>query len=322
MANRGFFIAAAKGIAAALLCSCSFFDSSSSALSGDIRILSWNTQTFFDATADGGEFDEFSLSRGQWNVERYRERLDRLAEGLLSAGLASGMGSNRSPDIAVLQEIENERVLKDLWNRLPPSCGYAHAVFVPLGPGCSFGTGILSRVAPRSVRSHAIDGDGVSLRPMVEAQFVFGSQPFVLYACHWKSKTGSGGDSELRKRQESLVLTRIAELEKEGEKLPVIICGDFNQTLDEFGPMSALENGWTLDTGKAGGGSYCYQGVWERIDHFFYSDHFSDGISPDVVAFRVINEKPFINEEGKPFRYEIFSGRGYSDHLPLVLTLR
>jgi endonuclease/exonuclease/phosphatase family metal-dependent hydrolase len=70
------------------------------------------------------------------------------------------------------------------------------------------------------------------------------------------------------------------------------------------------------------GGSYYYKNTWETIDHLLLSDAFFDGRDWDFESCRVLNAAPFINAAGYPDAYIPWTGRGLSDHLPLVLFLR
>lgn len=293
-----------------------------------VRIMTWNTQTFFDAVEDGTEFSEFRGTKSVWGEERYRARLERLAEGISLCGEASGMEHGQLPDFCVLQEIETERVLLDLCNTMSQRNGYSDAVFVPPGEGNAFGSAILSMHPLESIHAHATYGGETALRPLIEAEFKIGENPLVIFAVHWKSKSGSGDGNELRTAQEGLLASRIAALEGGRPGVPWIACGDFNQKSGEFTLLGEVHDAWSwwqeqCESGLRSGppGSYYYQGVWEDIDHFLYSDLLLDGSEPEFAGLTVVSESPIIDEEGHPFRYELFSGNGYSDHLPLVLDL-
>ena len=73
-------------------------------------------------------------------------------------------------------------------------------------------------------------------------------------------------------------------------------------------------------------GSYYFKNSWEKIDHIFYeSDTGGSGASETSYAgtayiepllFFVLYEPPLV-ADGKPVRYNVLTGEGYSDHLPL-----
>jgi hypothetical protein len=94
---------------------------------------------------------------------------------------------------------------------------------------------------------------------------------------------------------------------------------------DEFSLLGQYRNCWQIPEQLQNmpvQGSYWYDDDWEAIDHFFIPGHLLDGASPDVERIVLVAREPLLNERGIPARYEVYSGKGYSDHLPLVLTLR
>lgn len=318
---------------AVFLCSCrgglpgSPVDSSRFGNGSDkIRIMTYNTQTFFDATECGSEFAEFRGKSSRWSVEKYSARLDRLREVLLLCGVVSGMGSDRGPDIAVLQEIENASVLQDLCNRLPLRSRYAGAVFVPGEKGSSFGTALLSRFPVVSVTAHSVSSPGTALRPLLEIMLDIGGRRLVVFAIHWKSKVGKNDTGAIRLEQEGVLEERIQELKECFPDVPFIACGDFNEPRDEFSVPNGLVDCWDdwfaqCDNAAVAGppGSYWYGGSWETIDHFLYPAREYAGFR--VHDFRVVSDAPLVDAASIPSRYEVFSGKGYSDHLPLLLEV-
>ena len=63
-------------------------------------------------------------------------------------------------------------------------------------------------------------------------------------------------------------------------------------------------------------GSYYFREEWSRIDNIFYSGKI------EVEDFFPATEGFWCNENSIPYKYSLWNGRGYSDHLPLVVTLR
>lgn len=293
-----------------------------------ITVMTYNTQTFFDAIEDGTEFSEFIGTKSQWSQEKYEARLDRLCDVILLCGREAGLEADMGPDIVVLEEIENARVLRDLCNRLPRRGAYTDAVFVPPDDGSAFGSAVLTRYPVESLSAHSVAGTDAVLRPLLEVRLDTGSASLVVFAAHWKSKAGGGDTADVRLVQESLLRDRIALLEAAEPDTPWLACGDFNQKREEFTLMNDVPNCWDgwlarcasgAESGPAG--SYNYDANWETIDHFFCSPELFDGNGPEVSDFAVVSGEPLLNGEGLPYRYELFNGQGYSDHLPLVLVL-
>lgn len=335
-------------MASVLFTSCSESSSFLNPAQERVTVMTWNTQTFFDSVDSGTEFDEFRDTKNGWNAEKYGERLDRLCSVLTLCGKRTGMETGAGPDIVVLEEIENEGVVRDICNRLNQRSTYRYAAFVPPAAGSAFGSAVLSRYPVTRVTAHSVDpanapnAEEISLRPMLEVKLIVGEDTLTVFAVHWKSKSGEtdGGNVEdtpsarARLAQERLLVERIALLDAECEFW--IACGDFNQRYDEFTLMGDYGNCWDdwlarCDSGEIPGpaGSYYYKDSWDTIDNFIVPKSFlqNDGGNVREYAewkvsdFRVVAETPIADDDLLPNRYAIFSGNGVSDHLPLVLVL-
>ncbi|UTC66359.1 MULTISPECIES: endonuclease/exonuclease/phosphatase family protein [unclassified Treponema] len=298
-----------------------------------ISIVSYNAQTFFDAVEDGSEFKEFKGSKTKWSKERYAERLSRLKETLNLSCLGLGLSEKDMPDILILQEIESQTVIDDFCKSLPLRNSYKYAVFIPPKKGGAFSTALLSKFPIIETKVFNIYSGKSILRPLIEARIRIsesgGNRELMILNVHWKSKVGNSGSENLRRMQEEQAYKRLLELKNTEPQTPFIICGDFNQTLKEFSLLSEFDNCWNIETyknavkeGSQPSGSYFYGNSWEGIDHFFYSDNLSDGKDFDLSFFCVINSRPLVDESGKPERYSVYTGKGYSDHLPIGIILK
>jgi endonuclease/exonuclease/phosphatase family metal-dependent hydrolase len=76
------------------------------------------------------------------------------------------------------------------------------------------------------------------------------------------------------------------------------------------------------ETGDPEHGTYYYKNNWETIDHFLISNHFFNNAGWEYDRVTVKNNHPFANSEGKPVPYNVRTGAGLSDHLPLLLVLK
>jgi len=70
------------------------------------------------------------------------------------------------------------------------------------------------------------------------------------------------------------------------------------------------------------GGTYHYSGNWERIDNFFLSGDLRDGRGWEWEDTAVIREPWMLTARGTPRGWNRETGEGFSDHLPLLLSLR
>ena len=312
-----------------------------------IRIISWNLQTFFDAHTDGTEYAEFRGAKSLWSREKYESRLDKLAAFI----------KEHPADIYVFQEAENAAVLQDIANRCT---GAGFSPQVPIG-ACftaaengALGIGVLSHLPFERVRVHQTDIRAYinrnapfiqrtrqpPLRPLLEIHVQSPHGVFALFACHWKSKVGdSEANGQWRRIQETVLAQCIAELTCEaGEKMPLIVCGDFNRDLSEFNLSSQppyvcfeppeknirLFSAWLSAPAEAENassekesapvpalGSYYFRDSWEKIDHFFYNEF------TQAVSFYPMQKGAHVQSDNTPFRYNIQNNTGFSDHLPL-----
>lgn len=321
--KRVFFLLAVVLVAAVML----LFNWRQNRPARHIKVASWNVQTFFDATREGSEYKQFAKS-DTWGREAYEVRLMRLATCMKKI----------NADVFALQEIENERVLLDLYNFLSgewnPASSWHYAVFAKEAGG-PIGVALISRIPIAHMRTHWLDvrqaGDTMpSLRPVVELTLETKQGELTLFLNHWKSKSGGQEQTEVwRNWQESVLATQAAKALEEGRAF--LAAGDFNRSVEDFCPAGDGEvllrfrcqggfategvlvaSPWLLseDT-PTSDGSYFYDGTWERIDNFFL------GGGVRLVSFEAARGE-WCDEEGKPRRYELWSGRGYSDHLPIV----
>jgi endonuclease/exonuclease/phosphatase family metal-dependent hydrolase len=146
-----------------------------------------------------------------------------------------------------------------------------------------------------------------------------------LFVCHWKSKSGGEEESEIwRDLQESLLTSCILNADNK----QIVACGDFNRELTEFKinkisnkvvlrnfnpeeqDFLELNNPWLLSNEN---GSYVYNEEWNKIDHFFLSENVS------FLSFSTISD--YTDENGYPIKYSVRTGKGYSDHLPIMCQL-
>ena len=328
------------------------------ARSGSVVIMSYNLQTLFDPVDQGGEYEEFRVSTGAWGEAPYKARLAALASAIAAASLPGATGTG--PDVLVVQEAENARVLRDL---AEAAGAYPYIASSP-DEDANLGCGVLSRYPITAVRAHRIrkpDGAPSSVpRYLLEVELDVEGRRLLVIAAHLKSKLGGAEETEAERRAATsfagmLVGSRLAA----DPSLAVVVAGDFNENPDEFDrvgrayptALMAPDAGpgpWLLITGdrgsfeaggdsalvasapvlycpwdEGGGYSYRYQGECERIDQLL--------LSPGLVSergcplgFQAFSAEPpefAIDAEGNPLGWNARSGSGYSDHLPIRVQL-
>lgn len=298
-------------------------------------IVNWNVQTFFDGNNDGTEYSNFKKSQS-WGTEAYKKRLEKLCAAINSI----------NADVFVFEEIENAGILYDISNFLASKSwnskeNWRYGAFSK-NPGDSIGCAVLSKFPLSEITIHNLDirtenSAQPSMRPLIKLNILFNGRNFCLFVNHWKSKSGGAEESEVWRSWQEKVL---AEKFLERTETPVIACGDFNRDIMEFKKIyvagnenenaenielrlfsvnSEAENGgaavkspWLNNTGELEEpGSYYFNENWERIDHFFANDRIA------LENFEVLTEGEWCGENLIPKPYKIYTGEGFSDHLPI-----
>jgi len=316
----------------------------------EITIMTYNVHNLFNAVSEGGEYPEYDPSGGEWTEEEYEKRLANTAD-IIRGAVRGG------PDIVLVQEIERLSVLRDLAEGYLAGMGYSVYGVENTANASTVMVGALSRVPVTKSLVHAVQmPDGRVGRGILELWLSSGGVPVVVFNNHWKSKTGGAEETEPQRVAEaSLLSARIAEILERGEALDIVAAGDLNEQIEEFErsgrcyPTALGQKGGTgtilvlpipasssaeNQAGSEGaltllspwfdveqGGSYWYNGEWERIDHVLMTPGLLDGEGFDYAAFSVVSLPFMLSEGGTPLVWSSRTGRGYSDHLPLLLTL-
>jgi len=327
--------------------------------SQEIRIVSYNVHNLFDAEESGREYPEFRPSKGKWTKELYAKRLANVVEAVRSFSETKNPGPRRieEPDILCVQEIENPKVLADLAEHF--SRGF-YRYWAISGPDESIiHTGILSRFPIAAVHTHSVmDSWGFGpLRDILEVELELDStERLLVFVCHWKSQSEGEQETEPGRRAAAALLAqRIREVREERPSLPIVACGDFNESPDEYlrvsrryptaimpsdigTPPSATEGEpiWVSGSWEGlanpekvllydpwsempDGFSIAFQEKREQFDSFFLSANLHDGEGVEYASFAVADAPMLFDSSGKPFEWR--GSEGYSDHLPVALSL-
>lgn len=319
----------------------------------NLKIANWNVQCFFDATKDGTEYSEFKKSKN-WNRTIYETRLDKLCDSIRKIN-ADIFVLEEIENHAVVVDISNR--LQDM--SFSQRKKYNYAVFAK-NPGDAIGIAVLSKLPILESTVHNIDIRNLeekqpSMRPILKVKVKTKNDALTIFANHWKSKSGGAEKTEIwRNFQESRLQSLIGQSLMQNEK--IIACGDFNRDISEFfceggkvflrkqdfsnrnnvhgknvcGTKTDFEKSeiclvspWFLQSDTEIGtknvelvnpGSYYYNDEFERIDHFFVSENLN------IAEFAPLSGE-WCSDEGIPYKFQIYSGKGYSDHLPIQLII-
>lgn len=293
-----------------------------------ISIVTWNAQTFFDSECEGTEYADYQ-KLGKWSRDKYMTRLSRLCEVMTTL----------NPDVFVLEEIENAGVVQDIANQLAGNSwdrnrNWNYACFAKQQNG-AIGCAVFSRYELNNLRVHEMciksqNEEQPGVRPIVQVSVNVSGKELILLVNHWKSKSGGETESEIwRDWQESVLADVTGRLEQEKGTVACLMCGDFNRDAREFaGAFPEVElrgcvyriktlSPWFTDSGEFSSetGSYYYNGNWERIDHIFCVGN------AKISAYGPRTNGVWCGTGGIPVAYKLFSGEGYSDHLPIMCAV-
>ncbi len=285
-----------------------------------MRLVSYNVENLFDTRHDTLKNDSSFLPDGMhhWTYRRYQTKIDRIAQVLVN------IGGWESVPLVGLCEVENARCLRQLCYRLRCfNYRYVHydspderGVDVALLYDSTRITILHSQAISLSLRSDATR-DILYVSALYELR-----DTLHVMLCHLPSQLGGASSSDWKRQHaKSLLQSHIDSILLLQPSANIVLMGDMN-TLpqDDLNAMTNL----MLPIQKAGKGTHKYQGIWTCLDQFY--------VSPSLVsrAQTTIFSPPWLLEEDtkyldlKPrrtyvgFRYN----DGYSDHLPIVLTIQ
>jgi predicted extracellular nuclease len=252
------------------------------------------------------------------------------------------------PELIALCEVENRAVLEDLANNTYLSkfnydivhenspdvrgidvCMIYNASSVSLVDYCTF--------IPAS------DEDGVfRSRSIMYLRFRICSDTVHVFVNHWPSRRGGvlAGEATRRDLANTLLSKCDSLLTRHGPSVKIILAGDFNCSPEENlltianngPPAQSLLINMAAELSNRGQGSYRYMGRWEMTDQIIVSESvLSDlrGLHAEKNGLQVFKSDFLLTDDltfpglspWPTFRGFSYSG-GYSDHLPVVLTLK
>ena len=297
--------------------------------SGQMLVMFWNLENFFDWTDQGtGESDaEFSSAgKRHWTRKRFYSKCDAIAKTIFHIGDLYG----KLPDVMGFAEIENRGVLEKLCSStLLRKCGYRIVHF-----DSSDRRGIdvaflyrttCSSLLSTSLRTPETDGKKLQTRDMLHISLkdLQTDEIYDYIVCHHPSKFG-GEESSIPKRLAAM--TALKEMCDSLGNRNIIVMGDFNDvpSAAQFDMLDNILVNKSDSLHAAGRGTIRYEGKWDLIDMFLVSSNIEGHSVMDIpeVPFLMTRESRHAGE--KPLR--TYSGPRYlggvSDHLPVVLYFR
>jgi len=319
-----------------------------------VSIVSYNVQNYFDTVSDGTEYPEYDPTKGEWSQTKLDIKTKHIAKAIKEC-------TPGGPDIVTIQEIENINALQYLIKNGLSNSGYSYSVTPrPSHTATSIGILSRFPITSLYTHA-VTHPDGPPLRYIIEATIEINDITLVLFVNHWKSKLGGAEKTEKYRRSAAAVLNgRLEQIILQNPNSEICITGDMNENIDEYylnektyytailpyeeligekinqsfvfttdaekAQFHATEDGvipvfyspWNESEIK---GSYAYQKKWTTPDHFFLSPGLLDNTGFYYKSFSVAKQEYLFTDEGFPKKWFNYKSSGYSDHLPILLSL-
>ena len=295
-----------------------------------LTLVELNCENLFDCKHDtlkqDGEWLPASVRK--WTPARYWRKLNNIGQEILSCQ------EEGVPDLVALVEVENDSVLHDLTRRsLLRGAGYE--CLMTESPDVR-GIDVALLYQPFTFRPICYDYLSVTplegMRPTRDILYVQGetlnSDTLHIFVAHAPSRYG--GERQTRPNRLLIAERLLAAIGQLPAAAKIIVAGDFNDYADSPALVFLEEGGLCNVSAGASGkngakGTYKYDGRWQSIDHVLVSRPLLGRVGQCFV-----NDSSFLMEEDKKYggvkplrtyngyRYQ----RGFSDHLPLVVSFR
>lgn len=293
-----------------------------------LTFVELNCENLFDTRHDEGKQDQEFLPDGtrRWTRTRYWRKVNAIGQELLSC-------STDLPDLVALVEVENDSAMRDLTRRsLLRSAGYDY--LMTCSPDVR-GIDVALLYHPARFRPLCYDVITVKplpdMRPTRDILYVQGEtgggDTLHVFVVHAPSRYGGELPTRPHRQRVAETLLQAAATLMQGN---VIVAGDFNDYADSHSLQQLADGGLVNVSASARGaarralGTYRYQGEWHSIDHVLASHQLAACVDSVYVNDAIFLLQPDTKYGGwKPRR--TYNGyqyqRGYSDHLPLVVTI-
>lgn len=301
-----------------------------------IEFMFYNMENLFDCDNDPLTLDDEFTANGSRHWTKYK--LEKKIKMLGRAILASNQW--KSPVLIGLCEVENRGVLKSLIkNSLLRFSNYGiiHKDSKDLrgiDVAIIYDTLKLQHIFTKYYSIDLIDRPS---RDILYAKFIYQLDTFHIITNHWPSRYTGTLASEPKRLSACRKLTFICDsiLEKDNRS-KLIIMGDFNDTpadksLKELCRVSNPHKNYLINLMlNIKHGTHKFHSLWNVFDQFIVSKSLLDSVASGFSVYASVSQTKFLMENDtkylgiKPFRTFIgfkYHG-GYSDHLPILLTLK
>jgi len=285
-----------------------------------IKIISYNVENLFDNQHDSLKNDSAFLPNGlyHWTYRRYQEKLDRIAQVIVN------IAGWEAPAMVGLCEVENARCLRDLCYRLRRF----HYRYVHYESADERGIDVAllydsTQVKVMNSKAIPVLFNGDATRDVLYVCGVVNRCDTIhTFVCHLPSQRGGSTASEWKRNEvKSLIQNHIDSINLLSPNAKIVVMGDMNtQPKNDLKGMKNL----MVEQAQTNKGTNKYQGIWSFLDQFYVSYAIKNNATATIFSPQWLLEEDSKYLDYQPkrtyvgYRYH----NGYSDHLPIVLTIQ
>ena len=293
-------------------------------------VVSYNVENLFHPENDSLTNDDEWTADGErhWSFARYNRKVENIAKVLTNIGEWSGV------DVVGLQEIENAAVVKKLCYTLrrgeygfvhydsPDRRGIDVALIYKKSRVDTLSSRAIRVLIPRERLSQH---SAFSTRDILYVSALVDKKDTIhFFVCHFPSQRGGAAESAWKREAAKATLQQAVDSVLATNKdAHIIVMGDMNsEGLEIRELVDKIANSQQL-TANSQNGTHKFQGRWSFLDHFYVSPSINEVSTARIYDAQWIQESDEKYMGLKPKRtYNGFTYQnGYSDHLPIVLTV-
>lgn len=285
----------------------------------DLKVVCYNVENLFDYQHDSLKNDSSFLPDGDhhWTYSKYQKKVNQIAQVIVN------IAGWESVPLVGLCEVENKRCLQDLCYRL--RCFHYAYVHYESEDERGIDVALLydsTKVQIVKSKPLAVDLRGDKTRDILYTKALYGGDTIHIMVCHLPSQFGGSAASEWKRdATKNVVQQHIDSITQVQAQAQIVVMGDMNTAAKE--DLASMHN-LMIHLEQAGQGTHKYQGVWSCLDQFYVSAWMKDQVSVQIYSPEWLLEEDKQHLDYRPKRTFIgyrYHG-GYSDHLPIVLTIK
>jgi len=303
-------------------------------------ILFYNLENLYDTIDDPTKNDDDFLptSPKKWNTFTYYNKLNNISKVIIASG------AWHTTDIIGVAEVENKNCLLDLTHKTALSRKQYEIVHYDSPDGRGIDVALLynpqtfevtySQALPVYFGNSQISTtrDILYVKGCMKATY----DSLHVFVCHFPSRLGGKTASDAKRAAAAQVLRKTVDsIQTQNAEARIVIIGDFNDTPTDESIAKILKahtayndtcmNCLTNIIDHRAQGTYCYKNEWYFLDQTIVSNAVVRNYS---VLSRVqqhdflleTNQKTGTKTPKRSYKGTFYT-KGYSDHLPVLLSL-